>query len=127
MATNRRRHANSVPIAGIVRWAVVALFIGAAGLGYVYFKNQQHVTGAEIKKLERQLAEITMQNDIVRAKISQLSSRSFLQKRLADGFIHMEPITDERIVRLNAEPPSRQTADATSNELRAISNRILVK
>jgi hypothetical protein len=127
MATNRRKHANTVPIAGIVRWVVVALFIAIAGLSYVYFKNQQHTTGSEIKNLERQLADLTMQNDVVRAKISQLSSRSFLQKRLADGFIHMTPITDDRIMRLNTAPPSRQTAAANANEIRAISNRILAK
>jgi len=127
MAANRRKHANTVPVAGILRWTVVALFVLIAGLGYVYFKNQQHATGNEIKNLERQLADLTTQNDIVRAKISQLSSRSYLQKRLADGFIHMTPITDDRIVRLNTLPPSRNTAAATSGELRAVSNRILIK
>lgn len=127
MAANRRKHANTVPVAGIVRWMIVGAFICITGLSYVYFKNQQHTTGTEIKNLERQLAELTMQNDIVRAKISQLSSRAALQKRIADGFIRMTPITDDRIVRLNTAPPSRSTAAADANELRAISNRVLAK
>lgn len=127
MAANRRRHANTVPVAGIVRWVVFGGFVAVTALSYVRVKNQQHATGSQIKNLESQLADLSLQNEVVRAKISQLSSRSYLQKRLADGFIRMTPITDDRIVRLNTAPPVRRTASADSAELRAISNRILVK
>ncbi len=117
---NYHRHNNTVPVAALTRWVIVAFFLGAAGLSYVYFKNQLHASGDEIRNLERQLAEFETQNDVVRAKISQLSSRGYLQKRLAEGFIHMTPITDDRIVRINTTP-------ARANELRRVSNEENVK
>jgi len=123
MAANRRRHTNSVPVAGIVKWIIVALFLGIAGLSYVYFKNQQHTTGNDIKSLERQLADLIGQNDVACARISQLSSRSYLQKRLSEGFIHMVPITDDRIVRITTAPQQHIAA----NELRAVANQTLEK
>jgi hypothetical protein len=119
---NRHRHANAVPVAGITKWIVVVLFLGIAGLSYVHFKNQQHATGSEIKTLERQFADLQSQNDIVRAKISQLSSRNYLQRRLAEGFIHMTPIKDDRIVRINADP-----LHSTAEELQAMTKRIVAK
>lgn len=120
MAMNRRRHTNAVPVAGIVKWMIVFGFLGVAGLSYVHFRNQMHASGNEIKALERQLTELTTQNDVVRAKISQLSSRSYLQRRLSEGFIRMTPITDDRIVRINAPRPLHVPA----GELRAVSNQI---
>ena len=120
---NRRRHANAVPVAGIAKWMIVVGFLGAAGLSYVNFKNQMHASGNEIKALEHQLSELATQNDVVRAKISQLSSRSYLQRRLTDGFIRMTPITDDRIVRISAPHPLH----APESELRAVSNHIVAQ
>ena len=122
MATNRRKHVNAVPVAGMVKWIVVLVFLGIAGLSYVHFKNQQHTTGSEIKALERQLADLTTQNDMVRTRISKLSSRAYLQRRVAEGFVHMTPITDERIVRIATDAPQSSVA-----EVRSVANRIVVK
>ena len=122
MALNRRRHVNVVPVAGMAKWIVVMLFLGIVGLSYVYFKNQQHTTGSEIKALERQLADLTTQNDMVRTRISKLSSRAYLQRRIAEGFVHMTPITDDRIVRIAAEPAQPPVA-----EVRSVANHIVAK
>ena len=116
MAFNRHRHANAVPLASIATWVVVCLCLLAAGIGYVYLKNQIHSTGSTIKKFERELAELRTQDEVTRSKIASLSSRAALQRRLNDGFIKLTPITDDRLVRVDA--PARKD----TNDLRAVSN-----
>ena len=117
MALNRRRHANAVPLASIATWIVVAIFTCAAGLFYVHCKNQLHATGAKIKVLESELADLIAQDEVVRAKVAWLSSRPILQRRLDEGFINMVPIADDRLVRLDG------TAGEPTDEIRAVSNR----
>lgn len=122
MVMNRRKHVNPVPVAGMAKWSVICAFLMIAGLSYVHFKNQQHATGSEIKALERQLADLTTQNDMVRTRISKLSSRAYLQRRVAEGFVHMTPITDDRIVRIATEPVQPPVA-----EVRSVANHIVAK
>ena len=110
---NRRRHANIVPVAALVRWVVVAFFLGAAGLGYVYFKNQMQATGNDIRTLEAQLSSLRTQDDTVRAQIDRLSSHSYLERRLAEGFIQLTPIRDDCIVRVH---PAASRAVASADE-----------
>jgi hypothetical protein len=104
MGFNRRRHANTLPLASIAIWITVAAFVCAAGLFYVYCKNQLHITGTKIKLLERELEALIKQDEVVRAKIASLSSHAALQRRLDDGFIKLVPITDDRLVRVEASP-----------------------
>ena len=113
---NRRRHVNAVPLASIAIWIVVATFACATGLAYVYCKNDLHATGVKIKALEKEYAELMTQNEVVRSKINLRSSRAELQRRLAEGFIKLVPITDDRIVRVGA------AAAAEADELRAVAN-----
>jgi len=121
---NRRRHANIVPVAALVRWVVVAFFLAAAGLGYVYFKNQMQATGNDIRSLEAQLASLRTQDDTVRAQIDRLSSHSYLERRLAEGFIQLTPIRDDCIVRVHPAA-SRTVASADeSDDLQPVSNRL---
>jgi len=117
MSTNKRRHANSVPIASFATWAVIGLFACVAGLGYVWCKNQLHTTGGRIKTLERELTDLRNKNEVARAHIAQLSSTKSLQDRFDTGFIKLAKITDDRIVTMH------QKAGAEAiNELRAVSN-----
>jgi hypothetical protein len=121
---NRRKHTNIVPVAALVRWVAVAIFLAAAGLGYVYFKNQMQTTGNEIRTMEAQLSTLRTQDDAVRAQIDRLSSHSYLQRRLAEGFIQLTPIRDDRIVRVHL-PGSQAAAAAAENteDLQPVSNR----
>ena len=117
MASNRRKHTNSMPAAELSRWIIIAFFASAVGLGYVYVKNQLHTAGNQIKSLEGQLADVTKENEVVHSRIASLSSRSTLQRRLNEGFIKMVPITDDRIVRITTAPPV-----VASNDIRPVSN-----
>lgn len=80
MPANRRRNANTVPIFQMALWIVVCLFAGAAGLGYVAMKSQLHASGGEIKALEKEIAELQVQNEVVRTRVGKLSSTDTLRK-----------------------------------------------
>jgi hypothetical protein len=83
MSGNRRRHANVVPLASILMWILVCVFVGAAGLGYVSLKNQLHGGADQIKKLEREIDTISRRIEIVRLEISKESSVDALKTRYA--------------------------------------------
>ena len=122
MSQNRKKHANPLPVASLARWIFLAFFAGVIGLSYVYLKNEQARTGDQIKNMERRLNELTTQNEVLHGRVSTLSSRTALQKRLNDGFIKMIPVTDNRIVRVNGNPMR-----IASGELRAVSNEVAIK
>ncbi|MDB6156261.1 MAG: hypothetical protein JWL90_4714 [Chthoniobacteraceae bacterium] len=121
MASNRRRHANAVPLALIATWILVLGAVGVAGLGYVYLKNEIHVTGAKIKSLENELAKLNTQDEVMRAKIAVLSSHDAMKRRLSEGFIKLVPVSDDRLVRVDVS--SRKDV----SELRAVSNERLAE
>jgi len=126
---NRRRHPNTVPVAALVRWVVAAFFLCTAGLCYVYFKNQMQTTGNEIRSLEGELSALRAEDDTERAQIDKLSSHSYLERRLAEGFIQLTPITDDKIVRLHAggqKAAATATADST-DDLEPVSNRLVAQ
>jgi hypothetical protein len=119
MSTNRRRHANTVPIAVFATWAIIGIFACGAGLSYVWCKNQLYATGTEIKALERELTDLKSKNEVALSKIAQLSSTAKLQERYDSGFIKLVPITNDRIVILSNKAGA---APAGGSELRPVSN-----
>lgn len=106
---NRRKQVNPVHFSSLVRWLVVALLCGTAGLFYVYIKNQQFALGEEIRQVERKIREVRAANEVLLARVTELSSRRVLQQRVADGFISVKPIQDIAIARLS--PPVEATRD----------------
>ena len=86
---------------------------GIIGLCFVYLTTQIHGTGRQIHDMEIELKDLIGRNEAAHAKISRLSSRTVLQRRLV-RLIKMQPITDEHIVRIAAKRPSHQTKPAWS-------------
>ncbi len=122
MSRNRRRYnsTNQVPVRALSPWVVIAMIALVAGMTWVYFKNQQHARGNQIKTLERQLAELNNQNEALSPKIATFSSRATLERRLNEGFIKMVPIMQSGIVSINL---SRRPNGSPANEIRAVSNQ----
>ena len=117
MSSNRRRHANAIPIAWFATWGVVAICALGGGLSYVWCKNQLYTTGTEIRGLERELTELKNKNEVALSKIAQLSSTAKLQERYNSGFINMVPIRNEHIAVI-----AGSAVKAAVGELRPISN-----
>ncbi|HXA10435.1 MAG TPA: hypothetical protein VNW28_10665 [Chthoniobacterales bacterium] len=99
---NRRRRKNFNPIdaPSLARWLVIATFMAATGLSYVYLSVQLHHQGVQRRQLEQDLATVRMQNEDARVQIAALTSRTALQRRLKEGYLKMIPITEQSIVRL---------------------------
>jgi len=109
MNANRRKQVNPVHLTSLARCLLVAVFLGAAGLFYVYMKNQHFALAEEIRQVERKIAGVKAQNETLLARVTELSSRRVLQQRIAEGFIAMRPIQDNVIARLSA--PAAAQAD----------------
>ncbi len=109
MNANRRKQVNPVHLSSLIRCLLVALFIGASGLFYLYIKTQQFALSEEIRQVERRIANMRAQNESLLARVTELSSRRMLQQRIAEGFITMKPIQDNVIARLM--PPVQATDD----------------
>ncbi len=120
MAGNRKKHTNTVQVGSLMKWVVIAVFLGIVGLSYVYFKNQMYKISTENGNMEIDLSRLKVKNEEVLAKIAMLTSHKELQMRLNEGFIKMVAITDDRIVRIAT--PAR-----SADEIRAVSNRGLEK
>lgn len=97
---NRRTRANPLHMASLARWLLLAAGLAICGLLFVYVKNQQHFLGAQTRKVEHQIREMRVRNEVLLAKISQLSSRAELLRKLAENVIVLEPIQDHSIARL---------------------------
>ena len=111
MNSNFKRQTNRLQFAALLRGVIITVFLGVAGLSYVYLKNQLHVCGTQRKALEQELNELTAGNDVMAAQISRLTSRSALQRRLDEGFIKLVPITSQALVRVHTQDNNRWVAD----------------
>ena len=81
-------------------------FLALAGLSYVYLTLQLYYLGERRKAVENELISLRTQNDVARAQIEALTSRSALQRRLKEGYLKMIPISEPNIVRLPVPPRS---------------------
>jgi cell division protein FtsB len=118
MNHSARRNVNySIKVASILKVVLCTVLLAAAGLSYVYLKNQEQQCGQIQRRLETELAQLRGHNEVVNSQIASLSSRAFLEKRLAKESLGLVPIVNDQIVRLN------QSHDNVRDELRVVSNR----
>ena len=104
-----RRQANPLDLGPLVRSLLLALAVGVAGLLYVYIKNQQHQLGQATREVERLIREERALNEVLLARITALSSRTELMRKLQLGTIALLPIQDHAIARL--VPPTLSSGD----------------
>ena len=90
--------------------AIVAILLGT-GLGFVYVKNQQFAIGEQIRQTERRIQQVRAENDVLIAKVTELTSRPALQARMKSGYIAVVNITSDKIARLT--PPVQSTEAGT--------------
>jgi cell division protein FtsB len=106
MRANRRRPSNSIEVNFLARWLVVVLLLGLGGIFFVYLKNQQHAVGDQTRVVEAALREVEAKNEALAAKITSMTSRGALQRRLDDGYLHLEAIRDTAIARVTPAVPA---------------------
>ena len=107
--TETRKRANPLDLGPLLCCLLVALALGAAGLLYVYIKNQQHQLGQATREVERLIREERAINEVLLARITALSSRTELMRKIQLGTIALAPIQDHAIARLL--PPTMSSGD----------------
>lgn len=118
MPDNRRRHANTVPVAKFLLFALIGITVCAGGLRYVWCKNQMNTIGAQIKKYEGELVQLRSRKEAARTNIAILISTAELDKRFkAGGFKKLHPIPQESLVIMGKKP-----ASSGASELRPVAN-----
>lgn len=108
-SSSRRTKANEIHIAPLLKWLLLAFFISSCGLIFVYVKNQQHFLGGQTREIERDIREARAHNELLVARISSLSSRAELRRKLDQGLIALRPIQDNSIARMM--PPATAEPD----------------
>ncbi len=119
MGYNRRKSSNGIELGWIARLCVVGVFAAIIGISYVMIKHRLHDYGNMQLSLEKRLIELRDEDQALSAQIARWSSRAMLEQRLANGFIEMRPIEDERIVRLKITPVGGE------DELRYVANELI--
>jgi hypothetical protein len=90
--------------------AILAVLLGV-GLSFVNIKNQQFAIGEQIRQTERKIQQVRAENDVLLAKVTELTSRPALQARVKSGYIAVVNITGDKIARLT--PPVQSTEVGT--------------
>ena len=117
MSRNRKTITHSIRVSSILQVVVSTAILAAAGLSYVYLKNQLLQYGNVQRQLERELTDLRADNEVVRAQIASLSSRVVLEKRLAKDSLGLVPIASDQIVRVN------ERHDGAGDALKVVSSR----
>lgn len=104
-------NSNPIQIGKILFVSSIVFILLAVGLGFVYIKNQQFAIGEQIRQTERRIQQIRDENDVLLAKVTELTSRPALQARVKSGYIAVVSITSDKIARLT--PPVQATEAGT--------------
>ena len=106
MNGNRRRTTNTIEVNFLARCMVGVFLLAMAGLFFVYLKNQQHAVGDQIRGIQAAVREAEVDNESLKARITTMTSRGYLQRQLDEGYIKLEPIRDTAIARITPAVPA---------------------
>ena len=112
MNPNSKRQTNRLQFAALLRWVVITVFLGVAGLSYLYLKNQLYVLGTQRTHMEQELRDLIAQNNVLEDRVSKLTSFSTLQHHLEDGFLKMVPISEHAIAHVRTQELTRWAASS---------------
>ena len=104
-------HSNPIQIGKILCVSAIVAALLGVGLGFVNIKNQQFAIGEQIRQTERRIQQVRAENDVLLAKVTELTSRPALQARVKSGYIAVVNITGDNIARLT--PPVQDTEVGT--------------
>ena len=100
MAQNRRNQSAAIRFGPALKAFLLCLFIGGAGLGYVWQKNQIFELGQRIRKRELQLEMLKRQNKRMSDKVNFLRSTTELEARVRRLNLGLAPPLPELVLRL---------------------------
>jgi len=119
MARNRKNQSAAIRFGPALKAFLLCLFIGGAGLGYVWQKNQIFELGQRIKKQEVQLEMLKRSNKERDGKLDFLRSPAELERRIKQlnlGLMRPQP---DLVLRLVEPCP-----ETNLNQRRSTSERV---
>ena len=114
MNPNSKRQNNRLQFAALLRWVIITVFLGVAGLSYLYLKNQLFVLGSHRRAMEQELRDLIAQNNVLENRVSSLTSFTALQRKMDDGFLKMVPIVEHAVAHVRPQDVSRWAASEAS-------------
>ncbi len=100
MAKNRKSQSVAVRFGPAIKALVICLLIGGSGVGYVWQKEQIAKLGGEIKQREGRLRMLEEQNDRLQKQFANMQSLPFLQAKIKDMKLGLEPQQQSQVLRL---------------------------
>jgi hypothetical protein len=127
MGKNRKAQSAAARFGPAIKAFLICVFIGGAGVGYVWQKSQIHQLGREKKEREIRLAELQRQNKIRADQLAVLISPRQLDARVKAlnlGLVQPPLSQIVRIVETKVQPPPvRRPVSSDSEELLAQATR----
>ena len=96
--SNKRRHAQAVPLAAILIGVAVAVCVAVFAIKALTVKYQLIQGGDKLKQLERELASVNVKNESLQTQKDLLISPPSLAKALEKGVIKLVKIDDKYVV-----------------------------
>src|ERR1041384_3980802 len=106
MSKNRRNLSAAVRFGPLVKVCLICAFLGGAGVGYVWKKNQIYELGRQIKQCELKLDELRRQNKQRADNLAQLRSPVALEAAVKKLRLNLAPSEPKMILRLNEWAPA---------------------
>ncbi|MEO7300347.1 MAG: hypothetical protein ABI042_17415 [Verrucomicrobiota bacterium] len=82
MARNRKNQSAAIRLVPALNALMLCLFIGGAGVGYVWYKNQLSLLGQQIREREIRLDQLKTQNKASLSQLEKLCSSLELNKQI---------------------------------------------
>lgn len=98
--SNRRKASNGIEVPLLAQWLIIFFMIGLIGLFFVYLKNQQHALGEQTRMVEQKINELHAHHDALVAKVTALTSRGALQRKLEEHYLDLVQIPETAIARV---------------------------
>jgi len=113
---NQRRHAQAFPLAATLIGVSIAVCIAVFAIKALTVKYQLIQGGEKLKRLERDLASMTVQNESLQTAKDKLISPPVLQRALDSGFIKLVRIEDKYVVNVGRPPKPQIVKLAAARE-----------
>ncbi|MBG87031.1 MAG: hypothetical protein CMO80_09055 [Verrucomicrobiales bacterium] len=104
MPKNRKKTAAPVKAGPVLKAVAWCVFIGLAGVGYVWQKNQIHELGEEMKKQERKLADLKQKNNERMKILAGLRSPAYLEDRIRSLQLGLGMPSPRQVITLSDQP-----------------------
>ena len=114
--SNKRRHAQAVPLAAILIGAAIAVCIAVFSIKALTVKYQLIQGGEKLKQLERELASVNVKNEALQTQKDLLISPPNLAKALEKGLIKLVKIDDKNVLPVGRQPKAQVAKLASAGE-----------